>query len=494
MEFDPWTQSLLSAMSSLWGSVAAFIPRLFGALVVVLLGFVVAKLLDTLLSKVLGKIGLDRLMAGTGLTKLLGRAGIRVPVSTLVGKIVYWFVLLIFLVSAAESLGLERVSATLDVLALYVPKVLGAALILLVGMLLAQLVSGLVRGAAEGVGLDYAHGLARIAQGLVIIIGISVAIGQLEVKTELLNYVIAIVLITVGLAVALALGLGSRELVGQILAGIYVRELYEVGQRIRLAELEGEIEEIGTVKTLVLLDDGELASIPNRTLLEQRVGSRSLVEYVAIFLHPIGDPGGLPARSVLTKTHTTATRYNPRELTDEELVERARVELFHITRAYEELMRRYQRTLFNVCARYLGNDRDADDVCQEVMLKVLYGLKTFEGKSKFKTWLYSITYNECITQYRKERRKRRLLDALSLDPIEEASEEKAPKLEEKGGLDRWLVHVNPIDREILVLRFVAELEFQEIADIMPMGLSATKMRYKRALDKLRQNFSDSPET
>ena len=55
MEFDPWTQSLLSAMSSLWASVAAFIPRLFGALVVVLLGFVVAKLLDTLLSKVLAK-------------------------------------------------------------------------------------------------------------------------------------------------------------------------------------------------------------------------------------------------------------------------------------------------------------------------------------------------------------------------------------------------------------------------------------------------------
>ena len=182
-------------------------------------------------------------------------------------------------------------------------------------------------------------------------------------------------------------------------------------------------------------------------------------------------------------------RYDPRELTDEELVARSHEELFHVTRAYEELMRRYQRTLFNVCARYLGNDRDADDVCQEVMLKVLYGLKNFEGKSKFKTWLYSITYNECITQYRKEKRKRRLLDALSLDPLEEASEEQAPKQEEKGGLDRWLVHVNPIDREILVLRFVAELEFQEIADIMHMGLSATKMRYKRALDRLREKFA-----
>lgn len=196
----------------------------------------------------------------------------------------------------------------------------------------------------------------------------------------------------------------------------------------------------------------------------------------------------------MNKTQSAPQRYDPRELTDGELVQRAHAELFHVTRAYEELMRRYQRTLFNVCARYLGNDRDADDVCQEVMLKVLYGLKNFEGKSKFKTWLYSITYNECITQYRKERRKRRLLDALSLDLLEEASDEKTPKLEERGGLDRWLIHVNPIDREILVLRFVAELEFQEIADIMHLGLSATKMRYKRALDRLREKFSGISET
>lgn len=276
MELDPWSQSLLGAMSALWAPIAAFIPRLFGALLVVAVGFLVAKLLDTLLSKLLAKVGLDRLVAGTGVTKLLGRVGIRVPISTLIGKIVYWFVLLIFLVSAAESLGLARVSATLDMLALYVPKVFGAGIILLVGVLLGQLVSGMVRGAAEGVGIDYAGGLARIAQGLIIIISISVAIGQLEVKTELLNYVIAIGLISVGLAGALALGLGSRELVSQILAGIYVRELYEVGQRVRLEALglDGEIEEIGTAKTLLLTDDGEVVSIANRVLLEQRVGSR----------------------------------------------------------------------------------------------------------------------------------------------------------------------------------------------------------------------------
>ncbi|MGG2397925.1 mechanosensitive ion channel family protein [Pseudomonas sp. SH1-B] len=274
MELDPWTQSLISAMTALWTKVAGFIPNLFVALVLVLLGFVVAKLLDTLLSKLLGKVGLDRLMMGTGLTKMLGRVGIHASVSTLIGKIVYWFVLLIFLVSAAESLGLQRVSATLDVLALYLPKVFGAALVLLAGVLLAQLVSSLVRGAADGVGLDYAHGLGRVAQGLVIIISISVAIGQLEVKTELLNNVIAIVLISVGLAVALALGLGSRDIASQILAGIYVRELYQVGQQVQVGEVEGQIEEIGTVKTTLLTDSGELVSVANRVMLEQRVNSR----------------------------------------------------------------------------------------------------------------------------------------------------------------------------------------------------------------------------
>jgi small-conductance mechanosensitive channel len=274
MELDLWTQSLVAAMTALWTKVANFIPNLFGALVVVLLGFVVAKLLDALLSKLLAKLGLDRLMGGTGLTKIIGRAGVKVPISTVIGKIVYWFVLLIFLVSAAESLGLQRVSATLDMLALYLPKVFGAALVLLVGVLLAQLVNGLVRGAAEGVGIDYSAGLGRIAQWLVIIISLSVAISQLEVKTDLLNHVIVIGLITVGLAVALALGLGSREIAGQIIAGIYVRELFQVGQFIQIGEVEGQIEEIGTVKTTLLTGDGELVSFSNRILLDQRVSSR----------------------------------------------------------------------------------------------------------------------------------------------------------------------------------------------------------------------------
>ncbi|RMW00865.1 CmpX [Pseudomonas amygdali pv. tabaci] len=73
---------------------------------------------------------------------------------------------------------------------------------------------------------------------------------------------------------ALALGLGSREIAGQIIAGIYVRELFQVGQQVRVGDTEGQIEEIGTVKTTLLTDEGELVSFSNRILLEQRVSSR----------------------------------------------------------------------------------------------------------------------------------------------------------------------------------------------------------------------------
>lgn len=270
MEFSIWTENLRHVMGKLIG----FAPALLGAVLLVLAGFVLARLLDSLFSRLLARFGLDRLMADTGLPGLLARGGFHISISGLVGKIIYWFVLLIFLITAAELLELQRVSAILDLFALYLPKVFGAGLVLIAGTLLAQLAGRLVRGAADGVGLDHAGSLGRVAQGLVIIISISVAIGQLEVKTDLLNLVIGIVLTSVGLALALAFGLGSREIVSQLIAGIYLRELYEVGQQVKVGELEGSIEEIGTVKTILLTDDDELVTVCNRELLAARVRSR----------------------------------------------------------------------------------------------------------------------------------------------------------------------------------------------------------------------------
>jgi len=271
MQQETWSQSFISAMTALWTKIASFIPDLITALIIVLLGFVVARIVDAVLSKGLAKLGLDRLMSGAGVTKMLGRIGIASPVSSVIGKIIYWFIILTFVVSAAETLGLARVSATLDAFALYLPKVFGAALILLAGLLLSHLVAGVVRGTVESIGADYAGGISRLVQGLLVIITVSLAIGQLQIETQLLNTVIAIVLVSFGAAAALAMGLGSRDTVSQIIAGVYLRELYEVGDRITVDGTEGVIEEIGTVKTSLMDDEGRLISVPNRSLIDRPV-------------------------------------------------------------------------------------------------------------------------------------------------------------------------------------------------------------------------------
>ena len=271
MEHETWGQSFIVAMTALWHKVASFIPDLITALIIVLLGLVVARIIDAVLSKGLAKLGLDRLMRGAGVSRLLSRIGIASPVSTVIGKIVYWFIVLTFVVSAAEALGLARVSATLDAFTLYLPKVFGAALILLAGLLLSHFVAGVVKGTVESIGADYAGGISRLVQGLLVIITVSLAIGQLQIETQLLNTVIAIVLVSFGAAAALAMGLGSRDTVSQIIAGVYLRELYAVGDRIAADGIDGVIEEIGTVKTSVMDDQGRITTVSNRSLIEKPV-------------------------------------------------------------------------------------------------------------------------------------------------------------------------------------------------------------------------------
>ena len=83
MEFDVWSQSFVAAMTTLWSKVASFIPDLIAALIIVLLGLVVAKVVDAVLSKGLAKVGLDRLMSGTGVNKMLARVGINSSVSAI---------------------------------------------------------------------------------------------------------------------------------------------------------------------------------------------------------------------------------------------------------------------------------------------------------------------------------------------------------------------------------------------------------------------------
>ena len=166
------------------------------------------------------------------------------------------------------------------------------------------------------------------------------------------------------------------------------------------------------------------------------------------------------------------------------LVERAKKELPYRTRAFETLMRKYERLLFRVCFRILGNQHDADDTCQDVMVKAFHGLSKFEGRSSFKTWLLTIAHNCCYSAIAKHKRNRDLftfLDAAE-NTIEASSELSTDALD----VEKLLLKLSPQDREVLTLRYMADLKLEEIAEVCGLKLSATKMRIYRATEQLQK--------
>jgi len=178
------------------------------------------------------------------------------------------------------------------------------------------------------------------------------------------------------------------------------------------------------------------------------------------------------------RSETSTTRVDP----DYELVARAKQELPNRTEAYEALLRRYESLLFRVCRRVMGNDADAEDAFQETMVKVFHGLLKFEGRSLFKTWLFTIAHNTCYTALK------RIAKAQEYKRYAENLSDEEPKhTPSELGLDaeKVLQALNPEDRELLALRYIGEFTFDEIAEICGVGRSAVKMRIYRATDFIR---------
>ena len=165
---------------------------------------------------------------------------------------------------------------------------------------------------------------------------------------------------------------------------------------------------------------------------------------------------------------------------DDELVALAQKELPYGMRAYEELVKRHESVLYAVCLRLVGNRQDAEDVSQDVMLKVFTNIKKFEGRSSYKTWLLQIATNACTDRLKHKAVADRYVLSVRNEPLEFSEQE-----HDDDRVLALLSRLSPDEREVLTLRFVADLSLQEVADSADLSLSAAKMRLYRATEKLR---------
>jgi len=198
------------------GVFIAGIPRVLGALLILLIGWFIAKAIGSLCAKFFKTVHVDTLAERININDFLQKAGTRLKVSDILGLTLKWVVFLIFINMAADQLGLGQVSSIVNAMLGYIPNILVAMLILGLGAFVGQLVGGLVRGTAAEAGMKNPTLLAKLASGAVIAFAIIAAVNELGVAPIVVNTLYIGLVAALSLALGLAFGLGGRDAAGRL--------------------------------------------------------------------------------------------------------------------------------------------------------------------------------------------------------------------------------------------------------------------------------------
>lgn len=266
---------MAEATNDLLTALAEFVPRLLGAVVVLLVALVIALVLQRLMARFLEQIGLDDLFEQAGAARSLGQLGYEGGPSRLLGLVLFWGIILTGVAGALSVLGLSSLEHTMDQIVNLSGRALVALVILIVGTMSAGWLAEIVAREAERAGLRGVNVFRRVVFMTVVAIVALIAAGQLGLETYVIVLIAVVVLATVGLVTALSLGQGLALLSGNIAAGRYVQDGTAVGDVISVDGIEGTVEELGYASITVRSEDGHIYRIPNRTLLENVVRKRT---------------------------------------------------------------------------------------------------------------------------------------------------------------------------------------------------------------------------
>jgi Mechanosensitive ion channel, conserved TM helix len=270
-QFAEIQEMLLGMVNGVTGAAIEFLPKLIGALAVMFIGWLIARIIRAILVSSV-QVSLDTLLERSGLMEALERASITAQPSQIVGSVVYWLILTLFIMGAAEIVGLTAVTAAITRILGYVPSVLSAALLLAAGVFLARFIGNLVTSGAAAANISYAKGLGAVAQTSIAVMVVVVTLEQLGVDTQILITVITVTVAAITAGMGLAFALGSREIVSAILAGHYLRQTLPEGEVVEIDGRRGTVDEIGPIATR-FRDGTSKWSIPNRRLMDEVIAS-----------------------------------------------------------------------------------------------------------------------------------------------------------------------------------------------------------------------------
>lgn len=265
MDFYDLMAGVRDSFSDLAGWLRIQQPKLAAAAALLLVGWLLALALRLIASRLVHALG--RMVPGAILRRGLPEPTIERQVSDIIGLIVFWAVLLFFVAAAADALGLGVLSTSVAGLGLYLPRLIGATLIAVFGLILGNLARDAVTTAAAAGGTPLAAAVGQIVRAAILIAVGLIAVAELGIDITLLTAILSVTLLAVLGAFALAFGLGARAAVSNIIGAHYLRQTFETGQHVRFGEIEGTIAAITATTVVVHVPDGQIV-IPAKQFTE----------------------------------------------------------------------------------------------------------------------------------------------------------------------------------------------------------------------------------
>lgn len=250
-----FAQIIFQSLQKVAAEIFGVLPNLLGAIILLLIGWLIAKIVSKLIGKLLDRIGLDKFAEKLNSTEALKGSSFKIKPAKILTKFVYWLLMLVFILSATETLQLAAVSQQISQLIAYMPRLLSAVIIFGIGFYASSMVQEGIASTCRSLGIPG----WRVISGAVfwfILVNIGViALSQAGVETTIINTNLSIIIGGVLLAFALAYGFAARGVLSSILTSFYSRSTFEVGQVIELDQHKGEIVRIDNVS--FTLDTGK---------------------------------------------------------------------------------------------------------------------------------------------------------------------------------------------------------------------------------------------
>lgn len=253
-EIQQWTATLTESVSRVAIQILEHLPAVLGAVVLLLVGWGVARMLRYTTEKLTEKT-VVRLARTRPMDTRVQQPRSYGAAPTIASRIVFWVVLLFFVLAASEVLELEVISSLLSSVTAYLPRLFAGLLMLFIGLWLAEVTRAIIRRTSTRTGIEQGEILGRLGQILVLLIVFSVAAGQIGIDNTLLVALVAILFGVMFGAIALAFSFGAKTTIANLLGAQSITQAYSPGDSIRIGEIEGKI--LCITRTSVILETHE---------------------------------------------------------------------------------------------------------------------------------------------------------------------------------------------------------------------------------------------